>query len=144
MTPDSGFYSAVCLNTSVCSTSGEQSLEDPNNLSYLKYISTFAQHPSNTNTISVDATQIQLDHNLMFIPSKQDLIKLNTFELNELIEQIESHTKELSDTLVQEFALRDELEFEKETRNTFISLLMSIQVILFSRLVLLEGFLRIF
>lgn len=30
--------------------------------------------------------------------------------------------------IFKELALRDELEFEKETRNTFISLLMSIQV----------------
>ncbi len=29
---------------------------------------------------------------------------------------------------LKEFALKDELEFEKETRNTFISLLMSIHV----------------
>lgn len=88
--------------------------------------------------------------------SRDELKRLNLFELNEIIDQIENTTKELSDTLVQarqnskkyevfkhkftnfkffrlitlkELALRDELEFEKETRNTFISLLMSIQVL---------------
>jgi len=58
---------------------------------------------------------------------KTDLTKFNIYELNDLIEQIEANTKVLSDDLVQELANRDELEFEKETKNTFISLLMSIQ-----------------
>lgn len=35
--------------------------------------------------------------------------------------------KELSETLIQELALRDELEYEKELKNTFISLLLSVQ-----------------
>jgi hypothetical protein len=61
------------------------------------------------------------------IPCKNILTNLNTYELNDLIEQIESTTKELSDILVHELDVKDELEFEKETKNTFISLLMSIQ-----------------
>lgn len=129
MTPDSGFYSAVGLNTSMSSCSGDLPV-DLHGLSYIKYINTFAQHDNTMGqSTHIGEPSVQLDHAFLFVPSKKDLNKLNTFELNELIEQIESHTKELSDTLVQEFALRDELEFEKETRNTFISLLMSIQVI---------------
>ncbi|CAF1607843.1 unnamed protein product, partial [Didymodactylos carnosus] len=52
----------------------------------------------------------------------------SVFSLNEIYEELESSVKELSDTLVQELAFRDELEFEKETKNTFISLVLSIQV----------------
>lgn len=33
----------------------------------------------------------------------------------------------LSETLVAELAQRDELDFEKETKNTFISLLLTVQ-----------------
>ncbi|CAF1030731.1 unnamed protein product [Brachionus calyciflorus] len=122
MTPDSGVYSNG-LNTSINSANGDL----PIDLSYIKYINTFAQHESNSrNKDDTDETTIQLDHNVLIIPSKKDLSKMNTFELNEIIEQIEGHTKDLSEILVQEFALRDELEFEKETRNTFIALLTSI------------------
>ena len=35
--------------------------------------------------------------------------------------------KELSEELVSDLSVRDELEYEKELKNTFISLLLSIQ-----------------
>lgn len=35
--------------------------------------------------------------------------------------------QELSETLIHELALRDELEYEKELKNTFISLLLAVQ-----------------
>lgn len=35
--------------------------------------------------------------------------------------------REFSETLISELALRDELEYEKELKNTFISLLLSVQ-----------------
>lgn len=34
---------------------------------------------------------------------------------------------EFSETLINELALRDELEYEKEMKNTFISLLLAVQ-----------------
>lgn len=35
--------------------------------------------------------------------------------------------REFSETLISELALRDELEYEKELKNTFISLLLAVQ-----------------
>lgn len=104
---------------------------DPNGLSYLKYISTFAQQDPTVAQITVSENEDQPHDDLgsVFVASKDELTRLNLFELNELVEQIETTSKILSDTLVHELALREELEFEKETRNTFISLLMSIQVL---------------
>lgn len=48
-------------------------------------------------------------------------------ELNELLEEIETAIKEYSEELVQQLALRDELEFEKEVENSFISALIEVQ-----------------
>jgi hypothetical protein len=83
---------------------------------------------SNQNNTSNNVNIVQLNHEVFIVPDQQTLKEMNVFELNELIEQIEHTTKILSDTLVSELALRDELEFEKETRNTFITLLNSVQV----------------
>lgn len=151
-TPDSGCYSIVGgLNTS---TSIADFGIDSNGLSYIKYINTFAeqerrQHHSNhqfdsclspgnnfdVSNVSAGSTSSTSssssangDLPMIMITSREELVRLDVFELNEIIDQIESTTKELSEALVVELAHRDELEFEKETRNTFISLLMSIQV----------------
>lgn len=147
MTPDSGCFS-VCNNNE--SLTGSENLY-PNseipidiNGSYLKYIKTFAIHDSNNQNDNEtsekgelgDSEQINsheghiqtsLAKQTSCVSTKTDLTKFNVYELNDLIDQIEANTKVLSDTLVQELASRDELEFEKETKNTFISLLMSIQ-----------------
>lgn len=47
--------------------------------------------------------------------------------LCELYEELDGTVKEYSEVLIQELALRDELEYEKELKNQFISLLLSIQ-----------------
>ena len=57
-----------------------------------------------------------------------DLQKLSLGALNELLEETECMIKDYSETLIQELAYRDELEYEKELKNQFISLLLSIQV----------------
>jgi len=49
------------------------------------------------------------------------------YSLNDLYEELNASIKDLSSLLVQELAVRDELEYEKETKNTFISLVHSIQ-----------------
>jgi hypothetical protein len=41
--------------------------------------------------------------------------------------EMEILIKEFSETLISELALRDELEYEKELKNTFISLLLAVQ-----------------
>jgi len=55
-------------------------------------------------------------------------IKCQTIEsLQETINDLEHSIKHLSGILVDELAHRDEFEFEKETKNTFISLVLNIQ-----------------
>lgn len=48
-------------------------------------------------------------------------------QLNELYMEMEVLIREFSETLISELALRDELEYEKEMKNTFISLLLAVQ-----------------
>nr|XP_020658484.1 fasciculation and elongation protein zeta-2 isoform X1 [Pogona vitticeps] len=53
--------------------------------------------------------------------------KLSVTELNDLLEEIETAIKDYSEELVQQLARRDELEFEKEVKNSFISVLIEVQ-----------------
>ncbi|XP_028835847.1 fasciculation and elongation protein zeta-2 isoform X2 [Denticeps clupeoides] len=48
-------------------------------------------------------------------------------ELNELLEEVEIAIGRHSEELIQHLALRDELEFEKEVKNSFISVLIDVQ-----------------
>lgn len=48
-------------------------------------------------------------------------------QLNELYLEMEVLIREFSETLISELALRDELEYEKELKNSFISLLLAVQ-----------------
>lgn len=48
-------------------------------------------------------------------------------ELNERLEQTETTISRFSEELVQQLALRDELDFEKEVKNSFISALIDVQ-----------------
>lgn len=48
-------------------------------------------------------------------------------QLNDLYMEMEVLIQEFSETLISELALRDELEYEKELKNTFISLLLAVQ-----------------
>ena len=47
--------------------------------------------------------------------------------LSELYDELDAVVRELSEELVLELARRDELEYEKELKNQFIALLLSIQ-----------------
>lgn len=55
------------------------------------------------------------------------LKELSVTQLNELFMELEVLIREFSETLISELALRDELEYEKELKNTFISLLLAVQ-----------------
>jgi len=48
-------------------------------------------------------------------------------ELSQILSDVETLVRHLSEELVQDLGVRDELEFEKELKNNFISLLLSIQ-----------------
>jgi len=55
------------------------------------------------------------------------LKQLSSSQLTELFGEMESLVAALSETLIAELALRDELEYEKELKNQFISLLLAVQ-----------------
>lgn len=57
----------------------------------------------------------------------KELQYLSINQLNELYMEMEVLIQELSETLINELALRDELEFEKELKNSFISILLAVQ-----------------
>lgn len=58
---------------------------------------------------------------------EEKLRSLTISQLNELYMEMEVLIREFSETLISELALRDELEYEKELKNTFISLLLAVQ-----------------
>lgn len=57
----------------------------------------------------------------------RNLEELSLNELTQILSDIELLVRELSEELVSDLGVRDELEYEKELKNTFISLLLSIQ-----------------
>jgi hypothetical protein len=56
-----------------------------------------------------------------------ELKQMTITQLNDIYMEMETLIREFSETLISELALRDELEFEKELKNTFISLLLAVQ-----------------
>lgn len=58
---------------------------------------------------------------------EEKLRSLSITQLNELYMEMEVLIREFSETLISELAYRDELEYGKELKNTFISLLLSVQ-----------------
>ncbi|XP_034410357.1 fasciculation and elongation protein zeta-2 isoform X2 [Cyclopterus lumpus] len=52
---------------------------------------------------------------------------LSVAELNERLEETETNIRMFSEELVLQLALRDELDFEKEVKNSFISALIDVQ-----------------
>lgn len=56
-----------------------------------------------------------------------ELKTLSVSQLNELYMELELLIRDYSETLISELALRDELEYEKELKNSFISLLLAVQ-----------------
>ncbi|XP_039209254.1 fasciculation and elongation protein zeta-2 isoform X3 [Crotalus tigris] len=84
--------------------------------------------PNQTDRLSMLSQEIQTlkrssaNHNY-----EEKVQKLSMSELNDLLEEIEAAIKDYSEELVQQLALRDELEFEKEVKNSFISVLIEVQ-----------------
>ncbi|XP_034031069.1 fasciculation and elongation protein zeta-2 isoform X2 [Thalassophryne amazonica] len=63
-----------------------------------------------------------------FSPGFKERVRvLSVAELNERLEGTETVIRRLSEELVVHLALRDELEFEKEVKNSFISALIDVQ-----------------
>ncbi|XP_069014480.1 fasciculation and elongation protein zeta-2 isoform X2 [Embiotoca jacksoni] len=55
------------------------------------------------------------------------LRRLSVSELTESLEEVETAIRRFSEELIQALALRDELDYEKEVKNSFISLLIDVQ-----------------
>ncbi|XP_053222802.1 fasciculation and elongation protein zeta-1 isoform X1 [Podarcis raffonei] len=52
---------------------------------------------------------------------------MSVSELSELLDRVEGAIRDYSEELVQQLARRDELEFEKEVKNSFITVLIEVQ-----------------
>ncbi|KAK1805569.1 hypothetical protein P4O66_019854 [Electrophorus voltai] len=60
-------------------------------------------------------------------PSPAGLRGMGVCELEELLEEVEREIRRFSEELIEHLALRDELDFEKEVKNSFISVLIEVQ-----------------
>ncbi|XP_037541751.1 fasciculation and elongation protein zeta-2 [Nematolebias whitei] len=58
---------------------------------------------------------------------EERLRQLSMSELNQTLEEVEAAIRRYSEELIRALALRDELDFEKEVKNSFISLLIDVQ-----------------
>ncbi|XP_048471296.1 fasciculation and elongation protein zeta-1 [Rhincodon typus] len=85
--------------------------------------------PSQSDKLSVLSQDVQVlkpsssNNNIQV----EDVKQLTEVEVAELLAQIELAVKDYSEELIQQLALRDELEFEKEVKNSFISILLEVQ-----------------
>ena len=122
ITSDSGLPETTQMSDSLCLMSSEQN---------------FGCISGSVSSFSLDEQQLHVRKsaqtgltgsapNLAGI-EKSLLSGLTICQLNELFLDLERMIQQLSEVLIQQLALRDELEFEKEQKNTFISLLLSIQ-----------------
>ncbi|KAL0627072.1 Fasciculation and elongation protein zeta-1 [Plecturocebus cupreus] len=59
--------------------------------------------------------------------SYEGLRHMSGSELTDLLDQVEGAIRDFSEELVQQLARRDELEFEKEVKNSFITVLIEVQ-----------------
>ncbi|XP_051868126.1 fasciculation and elongation protein zeta-2-like isoform X3 [Pristis pectinata] len=84
--------------------------------------------PTQSDRLSILSQEIQTLKRSNTSNSYEERVKrLSMAELNELLEEIETAIKDYSEELIQQLALRDELEFEKEVKNSFISILIEVQ-----------------
>ncbi|XP_056900238.1 fasciculation and elongation protein zeta-2 [Takifugu flavidus] len=83
-----------------------------------------ADHPPRSGLSAVSAEVRRATSSPSF---EKRLRALSVANLNEHLEGTETDIRRFSEELVQQLALRDELDFEKEVKNTFISTLIDVQ-----------------
>ncbi|KAJ6658686.1 hypothetical protein lerEdw1_019846, partial [Lerista edwardsae] len=71
--------------------------------------------------------KFQTDSTVCFFPFSKGLGHMSVSELSDLLDRVEVAIRDYSEELVQQLARRDELEFEKEVKNSFITVLMEVQ-----------------
>nr|CAH0103277.1 unnamed protein product [Daphnia galeata] len=76
---------------------------------------------------SPDTPECAMPYRLSNAIQQEKLETWSVGQLNELLSELEWRVQHHSETLIAELALRDELEYEKELKNTFISLLLNVQ-----------------
>uniref|UniRef100_A0A672N515 Fasciculation and elongation protein zeta 2 n=1 Tax=Sinocyclocheilus grahami TaxID=75366 RepID=A0A672N515_SINGR len=59
--------------------------------------------------------------------SEERVRLMSALELNDELEDVETAIRRYSEELIQQLAIRDELEFEKEVKNSFIAVLIDVQ-----------------
>uniref|UniRef100_A0A674E9S0 Fasciculation and elongation protein zeta 2a n=1 Tax=Salmo trutta TaxID=8032 RepID=A0A674E9S0_SALTR len=81
-------------------------------------------HPfqSDLSTLSLDIQRPRTNHSY-----EERERALCVAEVNERLEEVEMAIRHYSEELIQHLALRDELDFEKEVKNSFISILIDVQ-----------------
>ncbi|XP_060739282.1 fasciculation and elongation protein zeta-2 isoform X2 [Tachysurus vachellii] len=68
-----------------------------------------------------------LRHSSSTSSCEERLYGMKVCELETLLDEVEKKIRVFSEELIDQLALRDELDFEKEVKNTFISLLIDVQ-----------------
>ncbi|XP_060757017.1 fasciculation and elongation protein zeta-2-like [Neoarius graeffei] len=68
-----------------------------------------------------------LSHSSSTSSYEEHLHGMSVCELEVLLDEVEKKIRVFSEELIDQLALRDELDFEKEVKNTFISLLIDVQ-----------------
>lgn len=83
---------------------------------------------SNSDDGNIENGAMEKANEVLGSPFYEEKLRCLTItQLNELYMEMEVLIREFSETLISELALRDELEYEKELKNTFISLLLAVQ-----------------
>uniref|UniRef100_A0A8C5ESF2 Fasciculation and elongation protein zeta-2-like n=1 Tax=Gouania willdenowi TaxID=441366 RepID=A0A8C5ESF2_GOUWI len=84
-----------------------------------------AEHNPSQSDLSMLSLDIQ---GFSFTSDLKDRVRtLSVAELNKCLEETEGNIRRFSEVLVQHLALRDELDFEKEVKNGFISALIDVE-----------------
>ncbi|XP_026874812.2 fasciculation and elongation protein zeta-2 isoform X2 [Electrophorus electricus] len=85
------------------------------------------ERPSQSD-LSVLSKELHTLSHATFTSSYEERLRgMGVCELEELLEEVEREIRRFSEELIEHLALRDELDFEKEVKNSFISVLIEVQ-----------------
>ncbi|XP_031608106.1 fasciculation and elongation protein zeta-2 isoform X2 [Oreochromis aureus] len=84
-----------------------------------------AEHNPSQSDLSMLSVDVQQPNSCSDYEERMEALSIA--ELNECLEETEMKIRRFSEELVQQLALRDELDFEKEVKNSFISALIDVQ-----------------
>ena len=105
----------------------EQVLEEIDEIMMSESVSSAATSDTNSTDKSPTNGENKSKNSIAALLYEEKLKTYSSNQLNELYMELERMIQHNSETLIHELALRDELEFEKELKNNFISILLSVQ-----------------